>query len=351
MRLRNGKVVNMAVSLDLNALKSILGENIQEEMNPEQILEAIKKQIGQKDTDGHSSHSTNENEQNAADPTNSVRNCNHRNKILEDLRITVPKFSGDQDCFQFLDELDHFVKINSLTDEQILKNLLPVALTDDPLKWFYFASPFSSVKTFRHEFLLQFKSFHYQAEIKRELQTKVQTPTETLASFVRDMYYLYHRLPTVPSEKVIVGAIISKSHPKFRTFLYNKDINTVKELEKLALEIQSLLLDEYLYSRQLDAHKTNQTFPVAAMMPLKEKECFELHPKALIPALFKRSHNVENDQQSSTNKMQSRVKCTFCGRNNHNISQCRIKLRNDQQVSAFARVQAGNRTQKPSESN
>lgn len=73
-----------------------------------------------------------------------------------------------------------------------------------------------------------------------------------------------------------------------------------------------MLLGEYKYNQQLEAHNTQETFPVATIMPVKGNEPLEFKPQTLNPALFKRNPNALIDQhQDKIRKGQEKYECNF----------------------------------------
>lgn len=72
-----------------------------------------------------------------------------------------------------------------VTDEELIKRVLPVTLVGDAARWFQLQQPFRSKEDFVLRFRNEFLPPDYEYRVLEELQRRTQHPEESLVEFIR----------------------------------------------------------------------------------------------------------------------------------------------------------------------
>jgi len=88
----------------------------------------------------------------------------------------------------------------------------------------------------------------YFGELKRELENRSQSPTESLTSYIRIIRDYYERIVVPVAELTIVTQILQTMNPEYRQALLDKDIRTL-------VQSTTLTTTEYF---KFEAHKAQE---------------------------------------------------------------------------------------------
>ena len=132
MRLRSNRIIgNMSEVIERDLICQALGLNVTCELTNEQLIEKIRlmnlaSSSSDSSTDSRNTESArNENEKEQSSEHDSLR------KFLAEFKIELPVFYGQperENAFEFLDKLSLLQEEKELTDDQVLKHVLPRCL-------------------------------------------------------------------------------------------------------------------------------------------------------------------------------------------------------------------------------
>lgn len=225
MKLRSGKI--MGETIDVAAICGALGIEHSQELSEADILEKIKALSSSSQSSSSTDRETN------AQPNGSSTRFPRMN--FEEYKVQLPVFSGmepSEDPFEFIEMVADMQNAKNISEEDMLMFVLPSMLKGEARKWYAFKSPFQKMEVFKKSFLQQFYNFAWEDELEQQIQQSYQLPNQSLSSFVRHVALLFSRLPSAPEVDKQIQFIISRSHPAFRTFLYDKTISSLRELEE-----------------------------------------------------------------------------------------------------------------------
>lgn len=126
------------------------------------------------------------------------------NPDLAALNPKLPTYTGegeDLDPFGFLEDLAEYVAVNGVSEEVLLKILLPKVLKKTANDWFKFRQLFEGYPKFRTAFLHEYFSHNFDLELIQRIAQSFQSPSESLAFFTRRMAKEYARLQNPPPEE------------------------------------------------------------------------------------------------------------------------------------------------------
>jgi hypothetical protein len=131
--------------------------------------------------------------------------------------ISIPKYAGPHESrtpYDFLLELEKYKMIVDYTYEEMLKFVVPLALTETAYSWFEFIrEDVFGWSDFVDAFRQEFQPIGYERELRRLLEDRFQGCHETLTEFIRIIDDFYKRLGGQVSEAEKVDRIIRQMHP------------------------------------------------------------------------------------------------------------------------------------------
>lgn len=173
---------------------------------------------------------------------------NHHLKHVE-----LPKYSGPHDIktpYDFLLELDKYMSFTRNTPDTMLREILPLALTDHAYHWYRHEismAPFQNWEDFKSRFRKEFQPLGYVDELNRELELRTQGPTEPLTVFIRVILDYYERLGSRASEEEKISRIMRQMHPEYLQVLQGKRFLTIIELKEAAFQAQEVIKAYRMY--------------------------------------------------------------------------------------------------------
>jgi hypothetical protein len=186
--------------------------------------------------------------------TDSAHNNSPGNpKILDMLRLPLPSFCGYADVRtpkEFLEELKHFADCYQLTENQLLGQVIPLALKGPAARWHRFmkgSKALENLDAFTTSLLAEFGPANYHALIMKELEARTQHPDEPLSSFIQAIAGYYERVGGNYSEREKVQRVLSQMHPEYRRVLNGATFENLQSFASAAPRLQALLMQERMY--------------------------------------------------------------------------------------------------------
>jgi hypothetical protein len=167
-----------------------------------------------------------------------------RMQHLKSADSKMPQYSGANDIktpYDFIIELEKYQEVVGYTEQDMVQYVIPLALTGDAYNWYRYEPHFHNWDDFRRRLRAEFQALGYHDELKRELDTRSQGPTESLTSYIRIIRDYYERIGSPVAEITIVNRILQKMHPEYRQALLGKDIRTMVDLKREAHSAQELI--------------------------------------------------------------------------------------------------------------
>lgn len=164
--------------------------------------------------------------------------------------LAVPSYSGSEDQQtpqDFLEALDRYRMAAQCSDIDLLRKVVPTALTGAALRWFHFMGNFDSLEVFKDEFRKEFEALNYQERLRLELKRRTQAVDEPLTSYIHVVAEYYRRLNVDSTESERVQTVLNQCHPSYRPFLHGKNFESLSALAKEAKIIQADLLSWHTY--------------------------------------------------------------------------------------------------------
>ncbi len=167
------------------------------------------------------------------------------------VKIPLPTFPGHTDPHSpgaFLQAVVRYGRANGHTESQMLDNILPVAFIGPALTW-YMALVLYSWEEFVIAFRGEFISRELVDSLERQLDHRVQLPTEPLTQFIGVITSFYTEYKPQTPDYEIVRRILHQAHPDYTPFLHNLQYATVTEVSATAHKIQSQVMVQRSYYR------------------------------------------------------------------------------------------------------
>jgi hypothetical protein len=168
----------------------------------------------------------------------------------------VPKYSGsseDKSPYDFLIELEKYQAITRSSDQFMIDEILPLALSGEAFAWYRFTNKlreFGSWNDFKKRFRKEYQSIDYAQQLSRTMEDRYQGPDESLTSFIRTILSFYERMDDrVTSEKEKVEFIKRHIHPDYLRAMQGKRVTTISDLVDAAAEAQDLVKYYFTYRR------------------------------------------------------------------------------------------------------
>lgn len=166
------------------------------------------------------------------------------------LNIEVPSYSGYGDVksvCEYLQQLDSYQTAVGASDDDVLRQVLPVALVGSAARWRRCQPAFESMADFKDRFRAEFLPPDYEHRMRDELALRTQHPEESLLEYVRAMQELYERADPEAADAVKVARVCRQCHPRFRPYLRGRSFRNLEALAQEARVIQADLLAELHY--------------------------------------------------------------------------------------------------------
>jgi hypothetical protein len=179
--------------------------------------------------------------------------CKRSGVHMKGKDISIPKYAGAQESrtpYDFLLELEKYKMAVDYTYEEMLKFVVPLALTETAYSWFEFIrEDLFGWSDFVDAFRQEFQPIGYERELRRLLEDRFQGCHETLTEFIRIIDDFYRRLGGQVSESEKVDRIIRQMHPQYRMQILSRgrSYTSVKELWKEARNVQEIILMDRQY--------------------------------------------------------------------------------------------------------
>lgn len=220
------------------------------------------------------------------------------------VRVPIPMYRGYDDPAspnEFLDSLRHYGQASGLSEEEMLRRVLPAALTGSAARWFRLVGQNAeSMDEFRANFRQEFLPADYTARLRRELEARTQHPDESLIEYVRTMQEFYSLADPNASHEEQVERVVRQAHPTFAAYLRSSKFRNLDELALEAKRLQSDILASRAYRPPPPAYmsleprcawKGDSTFhsqsghatAYAVSNPLGASGPFEISDRALDP--------------------------------------------------------------------
>lgn len=152
--------------------------------------------------------------------------------------LTLPTFSGQDSrkfVLDFIDNLFMYSTVSSVSESDVLRRVLPVALRGNAERCRQLQPLFQSWNQFVAAFLEEFLPVASEYRIRRELGTQTQHPEEGLRDYVWAMQKLFRWDPTAP-EAIKVSHVMQRCHPCFKQYLLGRSF-PFEELARFAQQI------------------------------------------------------------------------------------------------------------------
>jgi hypothetical protein len=174
--------------------------------------------------------------------------CKRSGVHMKGKDISIPKYAGAHESrtpYDFLLELEKYKMAVDYTYEEMLKFVVPLALTETAYSWFEFIREhLFGWSDFVDAFRQEFQPIGYERELRRLLEDRFQGCHETLTEFIRIIDDFYKRLGRQVLESEKVDRIIRQMHPQYRMQILSRgrSYTSVKELWKEARNAQDIIL-------------------------------------------------------------------------------------------------------------
>ncbi|XP_077540711.1 uncharacterized protein LOC144152975 [Haemaphysalis longicornis] len=166
------------------------------------------------------------------------------------LNVEVPSYSGYGDAklvYEFLQQLDSYRTALGASGEDVLRQVLPVALVGTAARWRRCQPAFTSMADFKDRFRAEFLPPDYEHRMRDELALRTQYPEESLLEYVRAMQELYERADPAAADADKVARVCRQCHPRFRPHLRGRSFPNLEALAQEARIVQADLLAELRY--------------------------------------------------------------------------------------------------------
>ncbi|XP_077544871.1 uncharacterized protein LOC144158085 [Haemaphysalis longicornis] len=166
------------------------------------------------------------------------------------LNVEVPSYSGYGDAksvYAFLQQLDSYRTALGASEEDVLRQVLPVALVGTAERWRRCQPAFTSMADFKDRFRAEFLPPDYEHRMRDELALRTQHPEESLLEYVRAMQELYERADPAAADADKVARACRQCHPRFRPHLRGRSFPNLEALAQEARIVQADLLAELRY--------------------------------------------------------------------------------------------------------
>lgn len=166
------------------------------------------------------------------------------------LSVEVPSYSGYGDAksvYEFFQQLDCYQTALGASDEDVLRQVLPVALVGSAARWRRCQPAFASMADFKDRFRAEFLPPDYEHRMRDELALRTQHPEESLLEYVRAMQELYERADPEAADADKVARVCRQCHPRFRPYLRGRSFRNLEALAQEARVVQADLLAELRY--------------------------------------------------------------------------------------------------------
>ncbi|XP_077539945.1 uncharacterized protein LOC144152525 [Haemaphysalis longicornis] len=166
------------------------------------------------------------------------------------LNIEVPSYFsyGDvKSVYECLQQLDSYQSAVGASDDDVLRQVLPVALVGSAARWRRCQPDFESMADFKDCFRVEFLPPDYERRMRDELAISTQHPEESLLEYVRAMQELYERADSAAADADKVARVCRQCHPRFRPYLRGQSFCNLEALAQEARVIQVDLLAELRY--------------------------------------------------------------------------------------------------------
>jgi len=175
---------------------------------------------------------------------------NPRTQHLKTTDAKIPTYCGSTDAktpYDYIIEMEKYKEIIGYTEAEMIQYVIPLSLVGDAFNWYRYEPPFLNWDEFKRRLREEFQAFGYYEDLKWDLHTRTQGPTESLGEFIRVIRGFYERLGGQPQEREIVERILRNMHPEYRQALQGKTIRTLVELKTEAHNAQELIKNYRTY--------------------------------------------------------------------------------------------------------
>jgi hypothetical protein len=175
---------------------------------------------------------------------------NLRTQHLKSSDVKIPVYTGSSDKktpYDFIIELEKYQEIVGYTEIEMMQYVVPLSLVEDAYTWYRYEPPFLNWQDFRRRIRNEFQSSGYYEDMRRDLHTRSQGPTESLTEFIRVIRGFYERIGDDVPEITIVNRILRNMHPEYRRALLGKNIATLAQLKDEAYSAQELIKSFRMY--------------------------------------------------------------------------------------------------------
>lgn len=184
---------------------------------------------------------------NPANNAGNQQNANHNGNRTHHLKtsdIRIPVYTGAHDTktpYDYILELEKYAAVVGYSDEEMLRQVIPLSLVDDAYKWYRYEPPFQDWSDFKIRVRREFQAIGYSDDLRREMEYRYQGTNETLTSFIRVIVDYLERLGDERAEQEIVRLIKRLMHPDYRKALIGMQTDTLNELKAAAPHAQELI--------------------------------------------------------------------------------------------------------------
>lgn len=165
------------------------------------------------------------------------------------LCLPVPTYEGHTHCksvVDFLQELADYTSAENTSDDDLLKRILPVALTGSAARWRRRQS-FTDRADFERRLRAEFLPPDYAVRIMDELRARTQAPDESLLEYVRSFQELHERADPTASDAEKVARAVRQCHLSFQAYLRGRTFSSLDALAGEAVTIQAAIMEELSY--------------------------------------------------------------------------------------------------------
>jgi hypothetical protein len=238
------------------------------------------------------------------------------------IKIPMPVFAGLQDPRNpalFVKDLERFGEAHGYSEEQMIGEVLKVALVGPAKNWFDFME-FSDWGDFVTKFRTEYQSSAFRERMKQQLSARTQAPGEPLLSFIAEVKTFHDEYLPSATESDIVEHILKSAHPDYSKYLFNRGIVTMRELRLYA----------ELIHKQVELDKSYKPPPSRSQCD-DPKLGFDKTPFTLPAAQQKKAVINQNSQVPRTGGNaqalgQKKPRCWKCKAEGHLSKDCTEKV-------------------------
>ncbi|CAG7728687.1 unnamed protein product [Allacma fusca] len=168
-----------------------------------------------------------------------------RTNHLKTSDISIPKYSGAHEKktpYDFLIELEKYQKAVGYSEDEMLAQVIPLALIEDAYMWYRkLNSELRSWELFKYHFRREFQSVNYTWQMRRDLDGRFQGPHEPLTKFIYVIDDFFERIDPATPQHTRVDKVMENMHPEYRHKILGRrqSYATIKELLDEAYEAQA----------------------------------------------------------------------------------------------------------------